>query len=95
MARFLNALNRDIMNIVKLQYYIELKDMVHMTTNMKRQLKKYGSAQKVVDLSSFSSLRLNYMKDEISETKSIMGAKVEPHKAKKEVTTDFKDKYNA
>jgi hypothetical protein len=35
------------------------------------------------------------MKDEISETKSIMGAKVEPHKAKKEVTTDFKDKYNA
>lgn len=44
MARFLNALNRDIMNIVKLQYYIELKDMVYMTTKMKRQLKKYGSA---------------------------------------------------
>jgi len=35
------------------------------------------------------------MKDEIFETKSIMDAKVEPSKAKKEVTTDFKGKYNA
>ena len=42
-TRFLDALNRDIMNIVKLQYYMELKDMMHMTTKMTRQLKRYGS----------------------------------------------------
>jgi len=97
MARFLDALNhdRDVMNIVKLQYYIELKDMVHMTTKMKRQLKKYSSAQKIVDLGSFSSGRLNYMKNEISETKSIMDAKVDPSKANEEVITNFKCKYNA
>ena len=30
MARFLNGLNRDIANVVELQHYVELKDMVHM-----------------------------------------------------------------
>ena len=39
MARFLNGLNRDIANIVELQHYVELEDMVHMATNVERQLK--------------------------------------------------------
>ncbi|GKV02531.1 hypothetical protein SLEP1_g14964 [Rubroshorea leprosula] len=30
MARFLHGLNRDIANVVELQYYVELEDMVHM-----------------------------------------------------------------
>ena len=30
MARFLNGLNRDIANVVELQHYVELEDMVHM-----------------------------------------------------------------
>ena len=30
MARFLNRLNRDIANVVELQHYVELEDMVHM-----------------------------------------------------------------
>ena len=30
MARFLKSLNREITNVVELQYYIELEDMVHM-----------------------------------------------------------------
>ena len=30
MARFLNGLNRDIANVVELQHYVELDDMVHM-----------------------------------------------------------------
>ena len=29
-ARFLNGLNRDIANVVELQHYVELEDMVHM-----------------------------------------------------------------
>jgi hypothetical protein len=36
MARFLNRLNRDIANIEELQHYVELKDMVHMTTKVER-----------------------------------------------------------
>jgi hypothetical protein len=30
MARILNGLNRDIANVVELQHYVELEDMVHM-----------------------------------------------------------------
>jgi len=30
MARFLNGLNKEIANVVELQHYIELEDMVHM-----------------------------------------------------------------
>ena len=31
MVRFLNGLNRDIANVVELQHFMELEDMVHMT----------------------------------------------------------------
>ena len=30
MARFLNGLNQDIANVVELQHYVELEDMMHM-----------------------------------------------------------------
>jgi hypothetical protein len=30
MATFLKSLNREITNVVELQYYIELEDIVHM-----------------------------------------------------------------
>jgi hypothetical protein len=38
MARFLNGLNRDIANVVELQHYVELEDMVHMATKVEGQL---------------------------------------------------------
>jgi hypothetical protein len=38
MARFLNGLNRDIANVVELQHYMELEDMVHKATKVERQL---------------------------------------------------------
>ncbi|XP_016733639.1 uncharacterized protein [Gossypium hirsutum] len=40
MARFLAGLNREIANIVELQHYVELVDMVHMAFKIERQLKK-------------------------------------------------------
>jgi hypothetical protein len=36
MARFLNGLNLDIANMVELQRYIEMEDMVHMAIKMER-----------------------------------------------------------
>ena len=36
MARFLNGLNQDIANVVELQHYVELEDMVHMAINVER-----------------------------------------------------------
>ena len=38
MVRFLNGLNRDIANIVELQHYVELEDMVHMAMKVETQL---------------------------------------------------------
>jgi hypothetical protein len=37
-TRFLNVLNREIINVVELQHYVELKNMVHMVTKIERQL---------------------------------------------------------
>ena len=40
MARFLNGLNWNIANVVELQHYVELEDMVHMAIKVERQLKR-------------------------------------------------------
>uniref|UniRef100_A0A2N9FUC9 Reverse transcriptase domain-containing protein n=1 Tax=Fagus sylvatica TaxID=28930 RepID=A0A2N9FUC9_FAGSY len=39
MARFLSGLNRDIANVIELQHYVEIEDMVHMAMKVERQLK--------------------------------------------------------
>ena len=36
MVRFLNGLNREIANVVELQHYVELEDMVHMAIEVER-----------------------------------------------------------
>ena len=36
MARFLNGQNRDIANVVELQHYVELEDMVHMAMKVEQ-----------------------------------------------------------
>ena len=36
MARFLVGLNREIANIVELQHYVELEDMVHVAMKVAR-----------------------------------------------------------
>jgi len=40
MTRFLNGLNREITNVVEIQYYVELEDMVHMASKVERWLKR-------------------------------------------------------
>ena len=54
MARFLNGLNSVIANVVELQYYVELEDMVHMATKVERQLRK-GHVQPGFNSGSSSS----------------------------------------
>jgi hypothetical protein len=48
MARFLNGLNRDIANVVELQHYVDLEDMVHMATKVERQLRKGHARQRLI-----------------------------------------------
>jgi hypothetical protein len=45
MARFLSGLNRDIANVIELQHYVEIEDMVHMALKVERQLKRKGIAR--------------------------------------------------
>ena len=40
MARFLAGLNRQIQNVVELQHYVELEDMVHMAIKTENQVKR-------------------------------------------------------
>jgi hypothetical protein len=39
-TRFLNDLNKDIVNMVELQYYLKNKDMVHIAIKVEKQLGK-------------------------------------------------------
>ena len=54
MARFFNGMNRDIANVVELQHYVELEDMVHITIKVERQLKRKGT-RSFQNLGSFAS----------------------------------------
>ncbi|RVX10156.1 Transposon Ty3-G Gag-Pol polyprotein [Vitis vinifera] len=79
MAGFLNGLNRDIANVVELQHYVELEDMVHMAIKVERQLKRKGT-RSFQNLGSSASWRPNGRKDEGVVFKS----KTEPPKRKYE-----------
>jgi hypothetical protein len=45
MARFLHGLNREIADIVELQHYVELMDMVHQAIKVEEQFKRKGLAR--------------------------------------------------
>jgi hypothetical protein len=55
MARLLIWMDQDIANIVELQDYIVLKDIVHMVMKVERQLKRKGTTRKVFNSGSSSS----------------------------------------
>ncbi|KAL4349016.1 hypothetical protein GQ457_17G010280 [Hibiscus cannabinus] len=45
MAKFLAGLDPDIANVVELQHYIDIDDMVHMAMKVEKQLKRKGAAR--------------------------------------------------
>ncbi|XP_062075289.1 uncharacterized protein LOC133779331 [Humulus lupulus] len=62
MARFLAGLNRDIANVVELQHYVELDDMLHMAIKVERQLKRKGSTKIGQSSGSSSTWNQNWSK---------------------------------
>ncbi|KAL5781925.1 hypothetical protein ACOSP7_006954 [Xanthoceras sorbifolium] len=81
MARFLNGLHRDIANVVELQHYVELTDMVHMAIKVEQQLKRKGSTRVGQNSGSSSTWKPNWSK---MEDHPSFKAKAEPsrdHKA--------------
>jgi hypothetical protein len=91
MARFLNGLNRDIANVVELQHYVELEDIVHMATKVERQLRK-GHARPAFNLGSSSSWKPNLKREGIVRPRSFVPSRTEPPKAKVNVPTNAKGK---
>jgi hypothetical protein len=69
MSRFLNGLNQDIANVVELQHYGELEDMVHMATKEEQQLKRKGT-RSFQNPGSSTPWRSNARKDEVAVFKS-------------------------
>ena len=55
MARFLHGLNKNIANVVELQNYVELEDMLHKAIKVERQLKERSSTKYGQNSSSSSS----------------------------------------
>ncbi|KAH9680110.1 hypothetical protein KPL71_026421 [Citrus sinensis] len=78
MARFLHGLNQDIANLVDLEHYVKLEDMVHMTVKVEQRLKKKGSTR--TNLGSSSSWKSKWSKDK----KVVSKPKIEPIKDHKE-----------
>ncbi|GKV06979.1 hypothetical protein SLEP1_g18793 [Rubroshorea leprosula] len=69
MAQFLHGLNHDIANLVEMQHYVELEDMVHMAMKVERQLKRKGATTKTgQNLGSSFSWKLNWSKKEENST---------------------------
>ena len=87
MARFLNGLNWDIANVVELQHYVELEDMVHMAIKVERQLKSKGTLS-FKNPGSSASWRSNGRKDEVT----IFKPKTESPKRKDEAPSVNKGK---
>ncbi|KAL5787573.1 hypothetical protein ACOSP7_004522 [Xanthoceras sorbifolium] len=77
MARFRNGLHRDIANVVELQHYVELTDMVHMAIKVEQQLKRKGSTRVGQNSGSSSSWKPNWSK---REDQPSFKAKAEPSK---------------
>ena len=61
MARFLEGLNQEIQNMVELQHYVELEDMVHMAIKIENQVKRRGSSN---TCSAHSSSSFTWKKEE-------------------------------
>uniref|UniRef100_A0A2N9G5A0 Uncharacterized protein n=1 Tax=Fagus sylvatica TaxID=28930 RepID=A0A2N9G5A0_FAGSY len=62
MARFLSGLNRDIANIIELQHYVEVEDMVHMAMKLKQRERPNHLWEKMRELAT-NPRRVMIMRD--------------------------------
>jgi hypothetical protein len=76
MARFLNGFNQDIANVVGLQHYMQLENMVHMATKVERQLKRKRHIRPTFNSGSSSSWKLNMRKKVTIQPRSFVPSKI-------------------
>ncbi|XP_058006767.1 uncharacterized protein LOC131182135 [Hevea brasiliensis] len=77
--RFLKGLNLDIANIVELQHYVELDDMLNMAIKIEKQLKKKKAFKMGVgmNLGNNAPWKPNWKKGETSDSKAVSKEKKE------------------
>ena len=63
MSRFLNGLNRDIANVMDLQSYVDLEELVHLSIKVEGQLKRKGNTQYRAYTGSSSGWKMNYRRE--------------------------------
>jgi hypothetical protein len=91
MSRFLNGLNRDIANVVELQSYVELEELVYLAIKIKGQLKMRGNTRSGAYLGSFLGWKLNYRREGSASSKPLVTFKVaEPTFMKKKFSVNDK-----
>jgi hypothetical protein len=72
MSRFWNGLNKDIVNVLELQPYIDVKDLVHLAIKVEKQIKKKSSAQVGAYLGFFLGWKMSYRREGNVPSKSIV-----------------------
>ncbi|XP_057996491.1 uncharacterized protein LOC131175835 [Hevea brasiliensis] len=79
MARFLKVQNLDIANIVELQHYVELDDMLNMAIKIEKQLKKKKAFKMGagMNLGNNAPWKPNWKKGETSDSKAVSKEKKE------------------
>lgn len=86
MARFFNGLNKDIPNVMELQHYIKIEDMVHMAVKVDKQLTRKGSAKPSGYLGSSLGWKSNFRRRGNAEVKPMTTPnEVKPFFVKKQV----------
>ncbi|XP_030924714.1 uncharacterized protein LOC115951698 [Quercus lobata] len=83
MARFLHCLNREIADIVEMQHYVELMDMVHQAIKVEEQFKRKGLARWGQPMATTSPWKIAPKRDEQLQNKP----KFEPSKSADSKTT--------
>ncbi|KAI3472895.1 hypothetical protein Pfo_030915 [Paulownia fortunei] len=64
MARFLHSLNHEIVDVVEMQHYVELMDMVHQAIKVEQQLKWRNMARRGIGTTSSISWKITPKRDE-------------------------------
>jgi len=91
MSRFLNGLNRDIANVVELQSYVELEELVYLAIKIERQLKMRGNTRFEAYSGSSLGWKLNYRREGSASSNPLVTFKVvEPTFMKKKVSANDK-----
>ncbi|KAF7832500.1 hypothetical protein G2W53_014833 [Senna tora] len=90
MARFICGLNKEIANVVELQHYVEIEDLVHMAMKVERQLKKGGRSSSKIDTGGSTNWKTKRDYSSMQEEKG--GWKQEGEKVVAKGSNDNKEK---